>query len=53
MKKFIIRDKEAGNIIDIFDTEQEAKTELKSYEESDKREGTFTEDFYEIVEKEI
>lgn len=53
MKKFIIRDKEAGNIIDIFDTIEEAKAELKSYEQEDKKDGTFTEDFYEIVEKEI
>lgn len=52
MKKYIIRDREAGNEIDNFDTYEEAVEELIRYEEEDKAEGTYEEDFYEIVEKE-
>ena len=47
--EYIIREREAGNIIDVFDTLEEAKKALKNYEEQDKAEGTYTEDFYEIV----
>ena len=50
--KYIIRDKEAGNRIASFNTMEEAIKELAEYEEADKREGTFTPDFYEIVEVE-
>lgn len=46
---YIIRDKEAGNEIARFNSLAEAEQELKTYEETDKNEGTFTEDFYEIV----
>lgn len=52
MKKFIIRDKETGTEIDIFNTIEEAKAELESYEQEDKKDGIYTEDFYEIVEEE-
>lgn len=51
MKKFIIRDREAGNIIDEFNTLTEAKTALKNYEKEDKKFKVFTENFYEIIEK--
>jgi hypothetical protein len=53
MKKFIIRDHEAGNFIDEFNTIEEAQQELEKYENEDKQEGTFSPDFYEIVEKEL
>lgn len=46
---YIIRDKEAGNEIARFNSLAEAEQELREYEEADKNEGTFTEDFYEIV----
>jgi hypothetical protein len=52
MKKFIIRDRESGNFIDEFDTYQEAKKELQRYESEDNQEESYTEDFYEIVERE-
>lgn len=52
MKKYIIQDREAGNIIDAFDTLEEAKAELNLYELSDKADGIYEEDFYEIVEGE-
>jgi hypothetical protein len=51
MKKYIIQDSETGTFIDQFDTYQEAQKELQRYENEDKQEGTFTPDFYEIVEK--
>lgn len=49
-KKYIIQDREAGNIIEEFSTIQEAERELAQYEEHDKAEGTYTHDFYEIIE---
>jgi hypothetical protein len=51
MKKFIIRDHEAGNFIDEFNTIEEAQQELEKYENEDKQEGTFSPDFYEIVQE--
>lgn len=48
---YIIRDREAGNFIDEFENLEEAKKALAEYEETDKREGNYTPDFYEIVEK--
>lgn len=47
---FIIRDREAGNVIDEFKTYDEALDRLWAYEEEDKADGNYTEDFYEIVE---
>ena len=49
---FIIQDREAGNRIDEFATLEEAQMELARFEEIDEKEGTYTPDFYEIVEKE-
>lgn len=49
---WIIQDREAGNIIDKFNSLEDAKAELASYEEQDKKDGTYTPDFYEIVENE-
>lgn len=46
---YIIRDREAGNIIDMFYTLADAENELRKYEEADKADGTYEEDFYEIV----
>lgn len=46
--RYIIRDREAGNIIDSFDTPDEAKCELIQFEKTDKKEGSYTPDFYEI-----
>ena len=50
MKKlrYIIRDREAGNVIDSFATSDEAKSELVRFEKIDKKEGSFTPDFYEV-----
>lgn len=51
--RFIIRDKEAGNIIDSFSTLDEAKRELAKYEHQDKKEGSYEADFYEIYDSQI
>lgn len=52
MKKYIIQDREAGNVIDEFDTIEAAEKCLAEYEEQDRADGTFTQDFYEIAEVE-
>ena len=44
---FIVRDREAGNIIDRFNTYEEAKQAIVDYE----REDGESVDFYEIIEK--
>lgn len=49
---YIIRDKEAGNIIEQFNSYEEAQTQLEEYEQTDRCEGTYTADFYEVVENE-
>ena len=46
---YVVRDREAGNIITQFETMEEAQKELEKYEEQDKKDGTYTEDFYEIA----
>jgi hypothetical protein len=50
-EKYVIREREAGNEIDGFETIEEALNELARYEEIDKMAGDFTPDFYEIVTK--
>ena len=49
----IIRDKEAGNVIEGFNSFGEAKASLERYEKNDKKAGYYVSDFYEIVEYEI
>lgn len=43
--------RETGDFIDKFDTIEEAKEAIKQYEEQDKEEGTFSDDFYDIVDE--
>jgi len=50
-KIFNIQDREAGNKIDSFNTLSEAQKALAMYEEVDKADGTYTPNFYEIVEE--
>ena len=47
---YIIRDREAGNVIDEFRTLEMAEKVLREYEEEDKKNREYTKDFYEIVE---
>lgn len=49
---YITIDREAGNFIDAFKTMEEAVAAIKNYEEEDRKNGTFTPDFYEAVEVE-
>ena len=50
--RYITRDKEAGNKIEEFETLEEARAAIIRYEEQDKKEETFEEDFYEIYDTE-
>jgi hypothetical protein len=50
MKRFIIRDRESGNVIDKFNTLAEATAELNKYENEDKEMEIYSENFYEIIE---
>jgi len=51
-QKFIIRDAEAGNVIDSFPTLEEAEAALNDYEAEDLANNDYLPDFYEIIEKE-
>lgn len=48
-EKWVVRDREAGNIIEEFESKGEAEAKLKDFENVDKLEGTFTENFYEVA----
>ncbi len=50
--KYIIRDSEAGNVIEECDSLKEAKKILSKYEQTDREENTYTEGFYEIYDRE-
>lgn len=50
MTKYIIRDGEAGNEITYFFNRVDAERMLEAYEEEDRADGTYTPDFYKIVE---
>lgn len=47
---FEIRDRQGGNVIDSFDSLEAATYALNEYEEADKLEGIYTENFYEIFD---
>ena len=51
MKNYKIQDREAGNIIETGLTLNEAVRMLAQFEEEDKQDGTYTTNFYEIVEE--
>lgn len=48
---FITRDKETRNMIDEFETLEEAQDAIKEYEEMDRQDEIYAPDFYEIVER--
>lgn len=50
--KYVIRDREAGNKIGLFDTLEEARKALAEFEEEDKKDGVYVADFYEIYDRE-
>lgn len=47
---FEIRDRQGGNVIDSFDSLEAATYALNEYEQADKLEGIYTENFYEIFD---
>lgn len=49
---FVVRDRECGNVIDLFDTKEAAISALIDYEAEDMDEDVYTEDFYEVAEVE-
>ena len=54
--RYILRDRQGGNIIDMFDNLESAKNALEEYESADKMDGIYESYFYEIydtVTKEI
>lgn len=46
----VVRDKEAGNIIEKIETTEEGLALIKRYEDDDKANDTYEPDFYEVVE---
>lgn len=50
MKRYVTRESVAGNVIEWFNTIEEAKKAIHKYEEEDKRDGYFEPDFYEIYD---
>lgn len=50
VKIFIIQDREAGNVIDECYSLESAEETLAQFEAEDKKDGNYTENFYEIVE---
>ena len=46
--KYIVQDRESGNFIDAYETENEAEIAIYNFEKQDKKDGTYTPDFYEI-----
>ena len=50
MYNYIVRDKEAGNIIDKFETLEEAEKAITNFESQDIDDKIYTPNFYEIIE---
>lgn len=48
MTAYCIRDREGGNVIDTYDTLEEAVFALASFEEEDMENNDFEPDFYEV-----
>lgn len=48
----VVRDREAGNIIEIVKSVEAGERLIKKYEEMDKRDGLYTSNFYEVAEVE-
>lgn len=46
---FAIQERETGNTVEYFSSQDEAENELAIYEREDEEDGTYTEDFYQIV----
>lgn len=53
LKRFVVRDKEAGNILDSFSELLTAQDWVQYSENWDKKVGTYTPDFYEVYDNEL
>lgn len=49
---YVVRDREAGNVIECVSSIEEGEALIEEYEEEDRKDGTFTPDFYEVVKEE-
>lgn len=49
--QYVIRDRETGNIITWADSLEEAEYDVEDFEECDRIDGTYTENFYEVVRR--
>lgn len=49
---YVVRDCEAGNVISKHNTWTETMNALEEYEQEDRKDGCFSEDFYEVIEME-
>lgn len=47
---YVVRDREAGNVIERVSSIEEGEALIAEYEEADRRDGTYTPDFYEVAE---
>lgn len=47
--KYYTADREAGNKIEAFDSIEEALKAIAAYEAEDMKDGTYTPDFYDVV----
>lgn len=52
MFKYYTRFANTGDLIEEFNTEEEAKKAIEAYEAEDKKNGEYTEDYYEIFDVE-
>ena len=50
---YSIIDNQAGNIIEHVETIEQAQEIIAGYEAADKKDGTYTPDFYSIKQKEV
>ncbi len=48
----VVRDREAGNVIEIVESIKKGQELIEKYEEMDKRAGLYTPNFYEVAEAE-
>lgn len=53
LKRFVVRDKEAGNIFISYGELKKAQSCIKMFEFVDKKEGIYTPDFYEVYDNEL
>lgn len=53
LKTFVVRDREAGNIIDYVASKEEGLKLIQEYEQADRAEDIYEPNFYELAEVEL